>query len=60
MILEAIFKKNFDRCRPFLNLGSRLEIDCFNAELRLAVEYDGIQHRLTRSRKRLVEVDSHL
>lgn len=46
VILEAIFKKNFDRCRPFTHLGSRLEIDCYNEELNLAVEYDGLQHRL--------------
>jgi len=49
VILEAIFKKPFDRCRPFTNLGSRLEIDCYNEELKLAVEYDGLQHRLITS-----------
>jgi hypothetical protein len=49
-VLEDIFKKPFPKCRPkFLKnevTGGKynLELDCFNEELRLAVEYDGIAH----------------
>lgn len=47
-VLEKIFKKPFLNCRPnFLNndvTGRNLEIDCYNDELQLGVEYSGIQH----------------
>lgn len=49
-VLENIFNKPFNKSRPsFLNNevtgGSyNLEIDCYNHELRLGVEYDGAQH----------------
>lgn len=49
-VLENIFKKPFNSSRPdFLRnpvTGSNfnLELDCYNEELRLAVEYNGIQH----------------
>jgi len=49
-ILEKIFRKAFSKDRPeFLNNpvtgGSyNLELDCYNKELGLAVEYSGAQH----------------
>lgn len=52
-VLETIFGKPFKKHRPdFLknpitSTGTRsvnLELDCFNPELRLAVEYNGAQH----------------
>ena len=48
-VLENIFNKPFDKCRPdFLSnpvTGNvNLELDCYNDELKLAVEYNGIQH----------------
>lgn len=46
--LERIFGKAFVKVRPaFLTNPEshrKLELDCFNAELRLGVEYSGIQH----------------
>jgi len=44
-ILETIFGKPFKKSKPFKSLGSLLEIDCYNKELRVGLEYDGIQHR---------------
>jgi hypothetical protein len=49
-VLEKIFNKPFNKTRPdFLNnpvTGGEfnLELDCYNDELRLAVEYSGRQH----------------
>ena len=52
-VLESIFKKPFNKTRPdFLRNpvtstaydSNNLELDCYNPELRLAVEYNGIQH----------------
>ena len=49
-VLEQIFNRRFDKSRPdFLRnpvTGGHfnLELDCFNRELRIAVEYNGIQH----------------
>lgn len=49
-VLQHIFKKPFNKARPdFLRnevTGNNfnLELDCFNEELRLAVEYNGVQH----------------
>jgi hypothetical protein len=49
-ILENYFQKPFPKCRPnFLRnvvTGGdfNLELDCFNEELGIAVEYNGIQH----------------
>ena len=49
-VLMKIFNKPFEKDRPeFLNnpvTGGRhnLELDCFNKDLRIAVEYNGIQH----------------
>ena len=49
-VMSNIFKKPFYKSRPmFLNnpvtFGTNnLELDCFNEELKLAVEYDGKQH----------------
>jgi hypothetical protein len=47
-VLEDIFKKPFPNRRPeFMKntvTGAKLELDCFNAEEKLAVEYHGIQH----------------
>lgn len=46
--LERIFHRNFSKIRPaFLvnpETGRRLELDCFNEQIRLAVEYSGAQH----------------
>ena len=46
-ILQSIFNKPFTNQRPnFLRniTGNNLELDCYNEELKLAVEYNGIQH----------------
>jgi hypothetical protein len=46
--LESYYQKKFYRVRPsFLRnpeTGKNLEIDCFNAELGIGVEYNGKQH----------------
>ena len=46
--LEYFFKKKFDRIRPsFLTnpiTQQCLELDCYNDELKLAIEYNGAQH----------------
>jgi hypothetical protein len=45
--LEFLFKKKFPTIRPdFLKFekDSNLELDCYNAELKLAVEFNGVQH----------------
>lgn len=48
-VLERIFKRPFPKIRPdFLSNpvtgGANLEIDCYNKDLKLGVEYSGIQH----------------
>jgi len=47
-VLENIFRKPFPNKRPnFMNnevTNFNLELDCFNEDLKLAVEYNGIQH----------------
>ena len=49
-VLQKYFKRSFPNSRPdFLRnpvTGGRfnLELDCYNPELRLAVEYNGVQH----------------
>jgi len=49
-VLEHIFNKPFNKARPdFLRnevTGNNfnLELDCFNPELKLAIEYNGVQH----------------
>lgn len=49
-VLRKIFNRPFDKARPnFLNnpvTGGQfnLELDCYEPELKLAVEYNGIQH----------------
>jgi hypothetical protein len=47
-VLEKLTNKKFIKARPdFLKnnvTGHNLELDCFNEELKLAVEYNGIQH----------------
>ena len=49
-VLESLFRARFPSQRPsFLRnpvTGNRfnLELDCYNADLRLAVEYNGVQH----------------
>ena len=46
--LETFFQRPFPKARPdFLKnaiTGNNLEIDCFNADLKLGVEYNGKQH----------------
>jgi hypothetical protein len=49
-VLESIFNRKFDKARPdFLRnpvTGGdfNLELDCFNPSLKIAVEYNGVQH----------------
>lgn len=48
-VLEKIFDKPFTKTRPdFLKNeitgGYNLEIDCYNDELKIGVEYNGVQH----------------
>lgn len=48
-ILEQTFKKKFDKIRPnFLKnpvtKNFNLELDCYNDDLKLALEYNGAQH----------------
>lgn len=49
-VLMEVFRKPFPKARPnFLNNpvtggNYNLELDCYNQELRLAVEYNGAQH----------------
>ena len=47
-IIEEIYGKPFPSCRPhFLKnpeTKRNLELDCYNDELKIAVEYNGIQH----------------
>ena len=47
-VMQNIFKKSFTNSRPnYLNndvTGQNLELDVFNSELKLAVEYNGKQH----------------
>lgn len=49
-VLQKIFNKPFENCRPnFLSnpvTGDRfnLELDCYEESLKLAVEYNGVQH----------------
>lgn len=47
-VLETLYGKPFRKARPdWLNnsvTNNNLELDCYNAELRLAVEYQGEQH----------------
>ena len=48
--LENTFKRPFSKVRPDMlknfvtDSKSNLELDCYNDELKLAVEYNGIQH----------------
>lgn len=47
--MEEIFRKPFNKHRPdFLRNsvtgGNNLELDCYNSDLKIAVEYNGIQH----------------
>jgi hypothetical protein len=46
--LEAYFSRPFKKVRPFFMenavTGHNLELDCYNEELKLAVEYNGRQH----------------
>lgn len=48
--LERMFAKPFPKARPnFLRnpeTGRNLELDCFNAELKLAAEFNGSQHAI--------------
>lgn len=43
VILELIFSKKFPRTKPF-KPQSLLEIDCYNNEMKLGLEYDGYLH----------------
>lgn len=46
-IMEYLFDKKFIKVRPDWlknNEGNKLELDGFNEELKLAIEYNGVQH----------------
>ena len=52
-VLESIFKKPFPKARPDIlknpvtsdgGVQNNLELDCYNKDLGIAVEYNGIQH----------------
>lgn len=49
-VLRKLFNKPFNKCRPdFLRNNVtggnfNLELDCYDSDLKLAVEYNGIQH----------------
>jgi hypothetical protein len=46
-ILEEIFERPFPSVRPDwlkYHTGKNLELDCYNQELKLAIEYNGKQH----------------
>jgi predicted nucleic acid-binding Zn-ribbon protein len=44
-VLEEVFDLPFPTCKPkWLKYKGQMEIDCYNEDLRLAVEYQGEQH----------------
>ena len=47
-VVERIFKRSFTKVRPNFLINPKtnrnLELDLYNAELRIAIEYNGIQH----------------
>jgi hypothetical protein len=48
-VLYSIFQVPFNKYRPdflknHVNGGHNLELDCYNPKLKLAIEYNGIQH----------------
>lgn len=52
-VLEEIFRRPFNKERPNIlrnpvtsdiSFSNNLELDCYNSELKIAVEYNGIQH----------------
>jgi len=47
-VLEDYFNQKFDNSRPIWLInpktGKKLELDCYNPYLNIAVEYNGIQH----------------
>jgi len=47
-VLQRLFNKPFPNVRPEFLMsgvtGKKLEIDCYNEDLRLGIEYSGIQH----------------
>lgn len=52
-VLETLFQAPFPKCRPDILQNPvtstesdlfNLELDCYNSRLRLAVEYNGVQH----------------
>lgn len=48
-VLENYFKRPFPKARPDIMVNPvtenyNLELDCYNSELKLACEYNGIQH----------------
>ncbi len=47
ILFEQYFNKSFDKCRPnwlLNNKGSKMELDGYNSDLKIAFEYQGIQH----------------
>lgn len=59
--LELHFGRRFEKVRPdWLRnpaTGRHLELDCYNEELRLAVEYNGVQHYIFPNRFHLTEAE---
>lgn len=46
-LFEKIFKSKFKKCRPswlVISDGRRLELDGYNKDLKIAFEYNGVQH----------------
>ena len=47
-VLESLFQREFPNRRPVFMLnaitGKPLELDCCNEDMKLAVEYNGVQH----------------
>ncbi len=60
-IIEYIYGKPFDKQRPewlVSDQGKRLELDCYNEDLKVALEYNGEQHdKITYFHKTQAELD---
>jgi hypothetical protein len=63
-ILEELFNANFPTKRPNWlinpNTGRRLELDCYNEKLKLALEYNGEQHYNFPNRYNQADLDAFI